>query len=327
MANRSDNDLTHADRVQACLDTFESHLTSGPAPLSRRYDGGRHGLRVVFGSMVHGNEVGSLPGIVDVMAAIEAGSVDFGGVLDVFVGNAPAGLANRRMLEADLNRVFTPSMPDSAERRRAIELEPILTGCDLFVDFHQTLQPTAKPFFTLPWLAQEAHWVRAMGGGEAWITRKAGTPFDAGTCCTDEFVRNQGLPGLTLELGYRGFDEGARALTATTIIKVLQILDQVAEQGPDALSAAASKAPEVPLYVLTHSEPYAQRAQQLKPGVRNFQPVTRGENLAAPGSPDLITPTSGVLMFPKSPPADEPLPASIYRIAERLEEDPAVVWA
>ncbi len=317
----------HTTRVQELLHAFDTLLDPGPAPLSRRIVGGRHSKRVVFGAVVHGNEIGSLPGVMRVMRELEGGELSFGGTLDVFVGNAPAALRNVRMLEADLNRVFTPQMPDSAERRRAVELEPILSGCDLFVDLHQTLRPTEIPFYTLPWLPVEAQWVRALGGGEAWLTRPAGTPFDAGTCCTDEFVRNEGKPGLTLELGTHGFDPRAEALAAATLRRALELMDAVAECGPDALAAAAAAAPEVPLWMLTHAEPYSDRGVRLREGTHNFQRVRAGDNLAAEGAPPLVVPRDGVVMFPKFTPADQPLPASVYRLAERMLDDPRVVWA
>ena len=44
---------------------------------------------------------------------------------------------------------------------------------------------------------------------------------------------------------------------------------------------------------------------------RNWQPVRAGELLAAPGTPELICPTDGALLFPKYPPRR---PDGSYRV-------------
>jgi len=317
---------SHTERVQSLLEQFEATGSPGPAPWVRRFEGGRHDRRVVIGCLVHGNEVGSVPGALEVLAELGSGALAFGGTLDVFLGNPAAALKNTRLVEADLNRVFVDTMPDSLERRRAIELEGILTGCDLFVDLHQTGMPTETAFWTLPWIATEANWVRALGRGLPWITRPAGTNFAPGTCCTDEFVRNQGRPGLTLELGTHGFDDAQAALAATTIRRALAITDAIAERGDGVLDEAAAAEAETPLWMLTHAEPCPDRTKQLAQGTHNFQSVRAGQNLAADGTPDIVVPHDGVVMFPKFPPADQPLPQSLYRLAERMNEDPAEVW-
>ena len=120
-------------------------------PLSASTDGGRHSLHLVFGTMVHGNEVGPLPAVVELAEALAAGELTFGGRVTVFVGNPAAGLRGVRLLEADLNRVFVDSTIDTVEHRRARELRRILDTADLFVDFHQTNSPTPTAFYIFPW--------------------------------------------------------------------------------------------------------------------------------------------------------------------------------
>ena len=298
-------------------------------PDARRYTGGQHDLRVVFGSMVHGDEVGSLPGLLAVMRALAAGTLSFGGVADFFVGNAAAALRGQRQLEADLNRVFVfdedgRPRSDTLEGRRAAELAPLLTGCTLFIDLHQTAQPTARPFFTLPWRPREAAWIRALHhGDEAWITRAPGERFSAGTCCADEFVRDQGLAAITLELGVLGFTDAAADRTAALVRRALALLDRLAEAGDAALIAAAAARPAVEGFAYVHAEPYRDRAQRLRSGLVNFQPVTAGEVL---GTPDLRAPRAGRLMFPKYPPEDAPLPGEIFRLVAPLDDTPERLW-
>ncbi len=271
--------------------------------------------------MIHGDEVGSLPGALSVLSELASGALSFGGTADFFIGNVPAARAGVRCIEADLNRVFIDGAPDSAERRRAIELSALLDGCDLFLDLHQTALPAARPFFTLPWRPLEERWIRALHTDAAWITRPSGVSFSPGLRCADEYVRDQGRPGITLELGEAGFSDAATAAAAAVIRRVLVLMDAVEQAGESVLSG-----PLPPCYRYSHAEPCTDRALRLRPGLINFQPVVAGELLSATDSPPLRAPTDGVLLFPKYTAPDAPLPEHIYRLAAPLPQPPAVLW-
>ena len=303
------------------LTRFSSLHSDAVCRWSWRHDGGQHRRRVVFGLMVHGDEVGSLPGALSVMEDLAAGAITFGGVADFFIGNVPAARAGARCIEADLNRVFTDAAPDSAERRRAIELSALLDGCDLFLDIHQTALPAARPFFTLPWRPLEEAWVRALKTNAAWITRPPGVSFSPGLKCADEYVRDQGPAGITFELGEKGFSEAATAASSAIIRRTLVLMDALQAQGPAVLTG-----PLPPCYRYSHAEPYRDPALRLRPGLVNFQPVLAQECLSAPGTPPLHAPHDGVLLFPKYPPPGAPLPQHIFRLAAPLPQEPASLW-
>lgn len=307
--------------LEPLLPRFSRLQTRSTLPWSWRHSGGQHRGRVVFGLMVHGDEVGSLPGALSVMEDLAAGAFHFGGIADFFIGNVPAARAGARCLEADLNRVFTDAAPDSAERRRAIELSALLDGCDLFLDLHQTAMPAARPFFTLPWRPLEEAWVRALRTNAAWITRPSGVSFSPGLKCADEYVRDQGRAGITLELGERGFSSAATAAASAVIRRALVLMDALQTQGASALTG-----PLPPCYQYSHAEPYRDSGLRLRSGLVNFQPVVAGERLSAPGTPALLAPHEGVLLFPKYPPPGTPLPQNIFRLAAPLPRPPAALW-
>lgn len=272
--------------------------------------------------MTHGDETGSLPAALTIMSELQDGRLQFGGTVDFIVGNASAGIAGRRFLDADLNRVFTKAAPDSRERRRAIALSPLLTGCDLFIDFHQTARPTMRPFYTLPWRPEEARWIRALDLGAVWITRAPGQRFSPGTCCADEFVRDQGRPGITLELGEKGLHPASQTLAERAMRRALALLDE-----PDQLEEAAEMAPPVEVFEYAHREPYMRRTQRLRDGLTNFQTVRQGDDLSAEDGEPIIAPTTGMLLFPKYPGENEPLPAELFRIARTLRGAPERIYA
>lgn len=321
------------ETLERWLGRFDAVASPGPYAYERvvHHVGGQHDTHLVVGSMVHGDEVGSLPAVVAICEALAAGSLTFGGTLTCFVGNPEAGLKGQRFLEDDLNRVFVQDPPDSHEGRRARQLKPILDDADLFLDLHQTILATRHPFWIFPFQLHGWRWARAIRGAEMWVTRHPGTAFSSGTMCADEYVRVRGLPGMTLELGEKGFDNGAEARAEAAILNLLALADAIAA-GDTTLEAAAEAQPELTFLQTTHREPFADDTLALREGLVNFEAVTEGELLSAPGTPELRAPDGGWVLFPKYPPVvdgayKKPLPGEIYRIVAPLPEHPSTLWA
>jgi len=310
--------------LEALLAEFED-LADGPVPFSHSQDGGRHDVHLVFGGLIHGNEKGSLPALLAILRDLHSGALSFGGRLSLIVGNPWAARAEKRFLEADLNRVFIDSDADTLEHRRARQLMQVLGDADVFVDFHQTILDTQKPFYIFPWQPDGWRWARALAGAEVWVTRAPGESFSSGTCCSDEYVRNRGGVALTLELGQKGFDAHAAARAEAVMRRAIALADRLA-QGSGTIAEQSEEQPELGFYRTVFKAPYPDRSWALRPGLTNFLPVSAGERLTAPASPRLSAPCDGVLLFPKYPPANQPLPGEIVRVLERMGEHPRSVW-
>ena len=325
---------SHHDQLQAQLQRFEDLNQPEPGGYrwSHRHEGGQHDLHLVFGSMTHGDEVGSLPGVVRAIEQLQDGSLHFGGRLTFFIGNPEAGLQRKRFLEQDLNRMFMQRDDDAHEVRRARDLMPILDSADLLVDFHQTILATRRPFYICPWHHSGWLWARALAGAEHWVTRPPGESFASGLVCADEYVRVQGKAGLTLELGEQGFFTEATDLALRTIIRALAVGDQLADQ-TDALERAAMKMPELAFLQTVHREKFVDPKMALRHGMMNFEPVSAGELLSAEASPELRAASDGAVLFPKYPTRDaqgnanDPRPGELYRIITELEGHPLDLWA
>ncbi len=204
--------LSHQDRLDAALTRFSraARRPEGGYLWAHHHDGGLHDSHIVFSSLIHGNEVGPLEGLVNVVEGLAEGSLSFGGRATLFLGNPEAAREDERFLESDLNRVFgEASEGDSHEERRARELMPLLDRADIYIDFHQTLKPTRSEFYVFPWSHESGLWVRALAGASVWVTRHPGTAFSPGMMCADEYVRVRGAPGITLELGEKGWRRSA----------------------------------------------------------------------------------------------------------------------
>jgi len=322
------------DALQRHLTAFDALAAPGPYAHARtiHHEGGVHGTHLVFGAMVHGNEVGSLPAVVAVARALADGSLSYGGKVTFFLGNVEAGLQDERFLDSDLNRVFVDDPPDDHEGRRACDLKAILDDADVFLDLHQTILPSEHRFWIAPFQTEAWHWVRALQATPMWVTRSPGTAFSSGTMCADEYVRNRRRPGITLELGAKGFGHGAEEVAEATIRRALAMADAIAA-GRTTLQAEADARPELTFLQTVHREPFADDALALREGIVNFTEVRAGDALHAEGHPPLIAPMDGWLLFPKFPPrtADgtykQPLPGEIYRIVAPLQGHPTEVFA
>jgi succinylglutamate desuccinylase len=321
-------------RLAAQLAAFdEAGLCRHDVVSTFAYDGDEHGVHVVFGVMVHGEEVGALAGALALIEALQSGALRFGGRLTIFVGNPPAGLAGLRFREADLNRVFLDLPADhpaagSWEHQRAQELRTVLDTAALFVDFHQTIEPTDSPFVISPWSPAIEHWVRVLQPAPSWVTRPPGEHFSAGTCCADEYVRKRGGVGFTVELSQRGFSRAAAERAHRVMARALAAVDAEQRTGQP-----PSPGPLPTCLHTVHKAPFSAPELALRPGLHNFQPVAAGQSLHAPGSPPVHAPLDGVLLFPKYPPRDPaghalaPRPGELYRIVQPLSEPPAAAFA
>ena len=285
-------------------------------------------FHVVICCLTHGDETGSLPAALQLLESLQDGTRRFSGRLSVVLGNPRAARLGRRFGQADLNRVFLPG-PESWERSRAAELMPLLDQADLVVDLHQTIEPTAQPFHIHPWSPVFEQWAQVLEGARDWVTRPMGESFATGTCCLDEYVRDQGKVALTIELSQKGMRPQTTQLALAVMERALSAAEAILAGSE--LHSLTLGAPTMRLWRTTHKEPYASAVLRLRAGLRNFEPVESGDLLSAPGSPVLRAPCSGVLLFPKYPPRDAagriegPLPVDIYRVLTPLSQHPAAL--
>lgn len=310
------------------LDRFEA-LTPGPVPFAFDWIGGAHPRHVVFACLVHGDEVGPLAGVLQVIQDLREGRLHFGGRATFLVGNPRAARLGQRFVQADLNRVFLDGVAPSYESQRADLLRPILDGCELFVDLHQTALQSRHPFYTLPWSPEWARWCRVLAAAPVWVTRPQGVSFAKGVRCADEYVRDGGAAGITVELGQKGLTELAEKGAADAIRRALAAVDAMA-QG-ESLEQLAREQPEPRYLVTAHKLPFSAPELALRDGFVNFQPVKRGERLSAEGSPALICPEDGLLVFPKYPDrvnglAVQPRPRDIAHVVQKLQQHPSVAF-
>lgn len=327
--------MSARELLEQRLARFDALATRRPYAYERAaaFGAEEHGARVVFGIMTHGDEVGPLEGALAVMEALASGRLRFGGRVTFLVGNPEAGLADRRFLDFDLNRVFVFDGParDSHEHRRAAEMRPVLEDATFFLDFHQTILHTSRAFYIFPWQPVVYDWARALRVADALVTRAPGQAFSGDQRCADEYVNLLGGTAFTVELSQKGFDRATAEASERCMVRALALIDAMAA-GQTTLAAAAADRPELDCFARVHAERWSNPAINLRPGLVNFQDVAEGEELSDGAGAPLRAPCAGQLLFPKYVRRDAagapigPLPGEIYSLLAPMPKHPREVW-
>jgi len=307
-----------------------------------RYEGGGR-FHMGASVMIHGDEVGPLLGLLDVIEALEQGRLPFVGRFTCFLGNPRAAARCVRFTEEDLNRCFKEPHPSpdsgaelSYEVARAQALSPLLDELDLYLDFHQTILPVAQPFYICPWSVTGWRWARLMGGAQAWVTRHP-QRGGGGLACADAVVAKRGKPSLALELGALGFQPEARAAVWRSLSRAFNAINSLYPSGgrlPElSLEQLAERQPDLSFYETGERFSFSDPMMQLSPGWVNFSPVQAGQLLSDPEhGPLIMSPATGALLFPKYPPRDDegaaldPRPSELFRVVRPLSAHPTELW-
>ena len=321
------------NNLEAYFHQFQQYSAHQGDIFLYQYDGQESSYTIHLSGIIHGNEVGSLPTLLALIEDLERGLIKFGGRINITLGNPEASRQDKRFIDADLNRLFLKDQPhehiDTHEGKRARALMPILDQSDLILDLHQTMLPSAMPFYIFPNTPIARAIAEGIGGTKAYIDA---TPTEDKPTyqCADEYVWRQGKPALTLELGEMGFHQPATDAATEAVRNLIALIEmlraQHALQNPHTmLSLIQSRSKgQLSQYRTVHREPYGQPDRQLAPGFINFQEVTKGEVLSAANTPAIVAPCSGRLLFPKYPSRDEhgqvneTLPKEIFRIIQTM---------
>lgn len=311
--------------THALIAQFLDHAARfpGPVPGSVAFDFKGHAGHIVFGSVVHGNEVGSLPAVLECIQNLASGKTLYRGKVSFFLGNIEAAKKNVRFVESDLNRAFGANFsgPATRERKRALELTPLLNSADVFIDFHQTTQKCLKPFYVFAMHPESYYWARAVGMARTFITRKAGKRFSELGMCSDEYMRFLGKAGLTIELGQQGYSTLATNITECILYRGLKCMDKIYLSGVS-LKKCAHKNENFEFLTITHREPFVHPGARLHDGFYNFSAVKKGAEIGVDeNKKPIVVPQDGFLLFPKYPvrdgqgQAELPLAGELYVLA------------
>lgn len=288
---------------------------------------------VVIGSAIHGNETGSIPAVIAMMDDLSEDAAQLRARYFFILGNPEAIRLGTRFVERDLNRCFLLNDEKSLEGKRALELSRILAQADLFVDYHQTNQPAAFPFFTFAYHEESYRWAALMKAAGHFVTRDMRVAFSTEGLCGDEWVRKRGKAAVTLELGKAGLSHEAYRITLASLQRIIGFVETQLDQGKRPAPPEPAPDQDLMCFEVSAKMPWPGDEAALKPGFENFQEVKAGEELgiSRPGE-SLHAATGGFLMFPKYPKRNasgQPVEAQggdIVQIVRPLAKHPRLLW-
>lgn len=300
----------------------------GIIPDSVHFDFGNHTGHIAIASVVHGNEVGSIPAVLKVIQKLDSHEIKYGGKISFILGNKQACFENKRFLKDDLNRSFGNfnHLNNSPEKQRANEIKKILNIADVFLDFHQTTMPCHDPFYIFAMHLQSYLWARAIGNSKIFVTRKKNKPYSREGICSDEYMRSLDKPGITLELGEQGFNLNSELTCLRAIKKSLWIMDQI-QLRKKTLNSLAHKNSDFKFLSIKYSEKFFNHKMYLFKDFFNLQKIEKNKKMGCYENDNFFySPFEGYLLFPQYPARDEnefiidPLPTYIYALATEIKK-------
>ena len=253
------------------------------------------GPRVVMFCGVHGDELSGIHAVEKLFFDFFTGARTlFKGSLTLARANAEAFAAERRYVKHNLNRMFRDEYgPDidrgSYEYRRALELKPILRGCDYFLDLH------SAPIAQEPFLIAEQH---AIG-----FYAKLGLPhiimgwnkFSGGPTGGDaeNYANLHGAKAATLESGSH-FEKRSNDVAYRTVLALLSLLDMIE---PVAMEMGGD-AEVIDMYAVVTKEADDFRYAG---DVQNFKRFARDETFAFQNGQPVTVSEDSILLIPMKP--------------------------
>jgi succinylglutamate desuccinylase len=312
-----------ADRNMQALERFEQlcHNLEKVAPLAYVWHPAQatvptpKPIGLTLQAATHGNEVGGIDVLNTFLKLLQSGLIRPPFSMGFAIGN-PAGVqADRRFTERDLNRSFGQAASTLEEEKRARALEPLLEKTSVFVDFHQTIEPSHRPFFIFPY-TQRSYELAAALHDRIPIVTHWGLGFSKDGMCSDEFVNHRGGTGITIELGQKGFDAYHGGVGLQVALAAVQYAIGLFTE-----SLEKSQPVDPELYTWKAVIPY-EEGMSLREGLVNFQAVAAGDPVGTFQGQELRAPVDGWILFPKYP--RDPLappPKELYRIIKRIRPD------
>jgi hypothetical protein len=211
------------------------------------------------------------------------------------------------------------------EQKRAWQLWPLLKASRFFLDLHQTILPSAKPFFVFPFSQGGVTWARYLSPQTPLVTHRPAWgqgSFSQEGLCSDEAVLGLGGCGITLELGQCGFASGP-ILFGVHVLHKAHLGVYAPHLASDEGLCSDEGEPVLcggQMYtwaetVLTAGYDNEPGPLGLIPGLFNFKSIQAGSLLAHyPSGKPFYAPQSGPVLFPKYPEPGQRMPKELCRI-------------
>lgn len=260
-------------------------------------------IDLLFLGLLHGNEVGGIAVLNHILRSIFEGKFKPDIKMAFALGNVEAGKKNVRFIEKDLNRIFGSTDKMTAEDRRATELEALLKRSQFVVDIHQTIEPTASPFFIFGYDEKSFIMARTLAPSLPIISYSLKDRRDNGVVATGYSIDHGGV-AVTIELGQKGFEQSQIDLGYGVCRRAYwyvknQRLHRIKNFITSTFLRRSKPHPEDKVLVFSYRHLNEGDLNDLKPGYTNFMKISKGEKLGTSSLGDIIAPIDGRILFPK----------------------------
>ena len=276
-------------------------------------------------ALVHGNEVGGLQVINDLLEFLGGYPSFLERSICIGLGNVEASRHDKRYLEKDLNRCFGSNSRLLLEEKRAAELEDVMSRVLYLLDIHQTRLANQDPFFIYPFTSKGYLFSRAIGR-EVPIVTHWNDSFSCEGTCSDEYLNSIGGVGITIELGQNGFDHYQRGFGFQLVINSIRHIQQLFRNDQSSLESSLADGSECgKVFVMSETYQYPEKGTVvLKPGWHNFKDVKLGEVIGYVDQKPIQVNNSGKILFAKyDPPKSiaERSNSELFRIIREVSPD------
>ncbi len=278
------------------LKKFQDNCKNSPLfiPLEQYAFEYKHSLAaqtLTMTAIIHGNEIGGLDILNELVRQIVEDEIKPTINIRFILGNIEAYQQGKRFLETDLNRSFSVSEVQSLEEKRAEQIERYLPGSDLFLDFHQTIEPTASAFMIFTYHEKNIRFARALNETLPIVTYANFSNLAKGRTCSATAM-SKGIPAVTIETGEKGHNKDQLDLGLSIAKKAIQIL----ETGIDFLMNPI-KFENTFTWGETIKNP--DFSLELVQRFQNFQLVKKDAVIAKNTKVEVKAPYEGAILFPK----------------------------
>lgn len=311
--------MSSIQKVLKYIEQFElwEKTYAGSIPWSLRFLGNDSSYpHLYFSACIHGNEVGSLPALSTFIESLINQKIHYPGTITISLGNLEAMRAGVRFVKNDMNRHFGDPAAKGSEALRANELCQLIDECDIFVDLHQTIEPTTEPFYVISDTQENRYWAQALGVAQKAILRNP--QVDTYLTATTYAYKQKKLAA-TIELSQKGFYESATLLTKKSIERTMELTLRW-QQGAS-LESLSKNETALTFLIMAHYEKFDGPLCHLLPGWSNLSPIRKGQIFGKNhAGKDLFSPLEGYILFPKYIERDShgaaiaPLPKDIITI-------------
>lgn len=292
--------------TQDYLQQFREMQKQNPGPIdySLQFGQAKSGVQVLVTSIIHGDEVGSLPSILEVAKKFIDQKMSFDGQVIFALGNVEAARINRRFVLEDLNRLFVENLANTnEERNRAQQLLGLIRSSHLFLDLHQTIEPTTQPFYVVRMAKPSQELACCLDVAKMLILTEANAGVAKGFQTASSYAFHKKVPTVTVELSQKGYCKEAYLLGSKAIERLLSLAKDWSEKASWQNISAEAKRRTLETLQLSASEAFQDEWSYLKPGFANLTSVKKNEVIGyhPTSGQEVISPKDGWVIFPKYP--------------------------